>query len=244
MEDFGNTAKSLSKSPLGVLSLFLVLVYALACAVFNFKSGLSETQNEVFLCFIVFFPIFIFVAFMWVWVYHSDKLFAPSDFSDENNFIKLRQRIDHTVNEKINSRINELEKQLEYEVAYLRLSAAKLQGRYDVALYWANRQLEKGNDSELLTQKAFCLWSISKDGRALEAIDEALKVNNFNTDQNKATAYFNRACFLGHLGRNEDLVIGSLEQAIRIDKKYVEMMKNDVDLSSVNIECLLKKYNK
>ncbi len=243
-ENFSSTAKSLSRNPLGIVALFVVLVYALACLVFALSPGLSETEHFIFVLFIVLFPVLIFLFFVWIVTVHHIKLYAPSDFSDEKNFVSLIEKIDQKIVDEINEKVAELEDQFEYEIAYLRLTSAKLQKRYDVAIDWANGYLDNNKDSEMLVQKAYCLWEVEKNEQSLICINEAFSVDNFKHIQNKATAYFNRACYRATLGKSQELAIEDLKLAISINNKYIEQMQRDHDLSSIDTKSLAEAYNK
>ena len=87
-EKFANTARYLSRNPLGIIALFILLVYGLACLVL----GLAGTQLEVgerspLIWFIVIFPVIVLLAFCWLVAKHHHKLYAPGDFENEELFV-------------------------------------------------------------------------------------------------------------------------------------------------------------
>lgn len=88
IKGFGDTAKSLARNPLGIIALFIVLVYGFACLVTAFSSSFSPTQKTPLIYFLVIFPVLVLGVFSWLVSCHSGKLFAPSDFRDEENFMK------------------------------------------------------------------------------------------------------------------------------------------------------------
>ena len=45
MQAFGNTAKSLAHNPLGIIALFIVLVYGFASLVTGFAGSLSQAER-------------------------------------------------------------------------------------------------------------------------------------------------------------------------------------------------------
>ena len=155
-KNFFDVAKSLSSNPIGVVGLFVVLVYAFASLVFGLSSGISPGERTAFVGFLVGFPVLIFLSFMWLVVKHHNKLYAPSDFANEDNFVALSKKVDSKVSEEVDRRIAELERKHDYEICYLRLTSAKFQKRFDVAIDWADKYLEIERDSEFLTQKAYC----------------------------------------------------------------------------------------
>lgn len=86
---FGETATKLSRSPLGIIGLFIVLVDLFAAAVAGpFGSHLNPIQVWALLAFIIGFPLVVFVSFVWLLVKHHTKLYAPSDYRTDDAFIK------------------------------------------------------------------------------------------------------------------------------------------------------------
>ncbi len=86
MESFGNAAKSLARNPLGIIALFLVLVYGLACLVAGFTK-FEPGERTPLVWFIVVFPVCILVAFYRLVAKHHVKLYAPSDFRNDESFL-------------------------------------------------------------------------------------------------------------------------------------------------------------
>ncbi|MBL4861479.1 MAG: hypothetical protein JKY09_00465 [Crocinitomicaceae bacterium] len=89
MKDFMNQAKGLTKNPLGIIALFISLIYGFACLVLGFSSDNLETNEKILLIyFLIGFPILILGTFIYLVVNHHKKLYAPSDYRDEKNFFK------------------------------------------------------------------------------------------------------------------------------------------------------------
>jgi CheY-like chemotaxis protein len=86
---FAESAQGFTKSPLGIIGLFIVLVYGFASLVVGFGSGLSEHVAPL-IYFMVFFPVLVFIGFLWLVAKHHNKLYGPSDFRNEENFIKTQ----------------------------------------------------------------------------------------------------------------------------------------------------------
>ena len=81
------SATKLSRNPLGIIALFILLIYGLATALFGYVgSSLTENQKWWFVIFLVVFPIIVLASFVYLVVKHHPKLYAPGDFRDENNF--------------------------------------------------------------------------------------------------------------------------------------------------------------
>lgn len=87
LKNFGQIAERLSKNPLGIIALFLVLVYGMAGFVAT-SSVLESEQRLIIVLFLVGFPILVLGIFYSLVTKHHNKLYAPSDFVDEDNFIK------------------------------------------------------------------------------------------------------------------------------------------------------------
>ena len=84
-----NQAKGLTKNPLGIIALFISLIYGFACLVVGFSGKNLVTEERIVLIyFLIVFPILILITFIFLVVYHHKKLYAPSDYKDEKNFFK------------------------------------------------------------------------------------------------------------------------------------------------------------
>ena len=84
---FTESAQGFTKSPLGIIALFIVLVYGFASLVVGLGQGISEHITPL-VYFMVFFPVIVFCGFLWLVANHHNKLYGPSDFKNEDNFMK------------------------------------------------------------------------------------------------------------------------------------------------------------
>jgi CheY-like chemotaxis protein len=91
--ELGATAKALARNPLGIIALFIVLVYGLASLVTGFATSFTPGERLPLIYFLITFPVLVLVVFAWLVSRHSVKLFAPSDFKDEENFIKMQTTV-------------------------------------------------------------------------------------------------------------------------------------------------------
>lgn len=89
LKEFSESAKGFTKSPLGIIALFIVLVYALAAMAATFSENLQE-HTELLIYFLIGFPIIVFIGFLWLVTKHHDKIYGPSDFKNEENFIRMK----------------------------------------------------------------------------------------------------------------------------------------------------------
>ena len=92
-KNFGKTAKSLGRSPLGIIALFIVLVYGFASLVTVFAGSLTSSERLPLIYFLITFPVLVLGVFSRLVSKHSSKLFAPSDFKDEENYVKIQMAV-------------------------------------------------------------------------------------------------------------------------------------------------------
>ena len=89
MDNLSETAGKLARNPLGIIALFIVLVYGIAGIVLSASSQfLSEPQKSVLVWFLVIFPFVVFIGFLWLVSKHHTKLYAPTDYKDEEGFFR------------------------------------------------------------------------------------------------------------------------------------------------------------
>ena len=89
IQSFGETAKKLARNPLGIIALFIVLVYGIASLVTISTEAGAVDERQPLIYFLVFFPVLVLAVFAWLVSKHSDKLYGPSDFTNEENYMKL-----------------------------------------------------------------------------------------------------------------------------------------------------------
>jgi CheY-like chemotaxis protein len=85
---FGDVAQKLARNPLGIIALFIVLVYGFAALVTGFSGSFTSGERLPLIYFMVVFPVLVLAVFGWLVSQHSGKLFAPSDFRDEQNYVR------------------------------------------------------------------------------------------------------------------------------------------------------------
>ena len=87
---FGIDAQKLSKNPLGIIALFIVLVYGIAALVLGLSSNnLQSDERLPIIYFLVIFPAIVLIVFYRLVVHHHVKLYAPSDFPDKEGFYRV-----------------------------------------------------------------------------------------------------------------------------------------------------------
>jgi CheY-like chemotaxis protein len=93
VKSFGETARSLARNPLGIIALFIVMVYGFASLVTAFAGSFGASERLPLIYFLISFPILVLAVFAWLVSRHSGKLFAPSDFKDEENYVKMQMAV-------------------------------------------------------------------------------------------------------------------------------------------------------
>jgi prokaryotic YEATS domain len=90
---FGKTASALSKNPLGIIALFIVLVYGLASMVTVFSGTLPPPERLPLIYFLVLFPVLVLGVFGWLVSQHPRVLYGPSDFRNEAHYVTIATTI-------------------------------------------------------------------------------------------------------------------------------------------------------
>ena len=55
-----------------------------------FSESFTASERMPLIYFLILFPVLVLVAFLWLVTKHSERLYAPSDFNDERNFMRLQ----------------------------------------------------------------------------------------------------------------------------------------------------------
>jgi hypothetical protein len=87
--DFSNSAVRLARNPLGIIALFIVLIYGFASLVVGFSEKISIEERLPIIWFMVLFPLVVIGVFSWLVSRHHKKLYAPFDFKDERHFFQV-----------------------------------------------------------------------------------------------------------------------------------------------------------
>jgi hypothetical protein len=87
INEFGSIAHKLARNPLGIIALFIVLVYAIAALVTG-TGNLSPEDRRPLIYFLVAFPPLVLWVFYRLVTGHHTKLYAPQDFQDKDGFFR------------------------------------------------------------------------------------------------------------------------------------------------------------
>ncbi len=81
------TAKSLARNPLGIIALFIVLVYAVASVVISLaKPDFYGNPFHPAVLFLAIFPLVVLIVFAYLVAKHHRNLYAPQDYKHEGHF--------------------------------------------------------------------------------------------------------------------------------------------------------------
>ena len=108
LEEFGKTAQRLSRNPLGIIALFIVLVYGIAALVLGVSSqNLDPNERLPLIWFLVVFPVVVLAIFYLLVTRHHAKLYAPHDFPEAEGFFRAMTPTEQK--ERLEQEIRELE---------------------------------------------------------------------------------------------------------------------------------------
>jgi len=89
LKTFAETAKGLTRNPLGIIALFIVLVYGVAALVTAFARSMEAGERQPLIWFLVLFPPIVLAVFAWLVSKHPGKLYGPGDYRDEENYRQI-----------------------------------------------------------------------------------------------------------------------------------------------------------
>lgn len=97
LASFGDTAKGLAKNPLGIIALFIVLIYGFAALLLGMTADtLTDDMKLPLVWFLVVFPVMVLCVFTWLVAKHHAKLYGPGDFVDQKDFVEIQQQLAST----------------------------------------------------------------------------------------------------------------------------------------------------
>jgi hypothetical protein len=87
--EFLKNAKEFARNPLGIIALFISLIYGFVSLLLNSSAEkLTENERWPLIVFIVVFPVLVLGAFYRLVTNHHGKLYAPADFKDDKSFLR------------------------------------------------------------------------------------------------------------------------------------------------------------
>ncbi len=106
IEKFFTGAKSLSGSPLGIIALFILLVYGFAALTFGLSVAQLGEDRIVIVWFLVSFPVLVLLIFTFLVIRYHRHLYGPSDFLNQADFLELQRQLNSA--QKENSLLKEV----------------------------------------------------------------------------------------------------------------------------------------
>ena len=89
LSEFGATAGKLARNPLGIIALFIVLLYGIAGLVLGTTAEhFQPDEREPLIWFLVGFPVLVLGVFSWLVSSHHTKLYSPGDYKTDEAFLK------------------------------------------------------------------------------------------------------------------------------------------------------------
>jgi hypothetical protein len=173
-------AKGLTKNPLGIIALFISLIYGFVCLVLSTSLKNLEGQAErlPLIWFVIVFPVLILICFIYLVVNHHGKLYAPSDYKDETNFIKTIDAKNQT--QRIKNEVDAISKDIEENIVLenkeiirniQQVNKKDIQNKYLIAEDLALRAFEQ--DKKI---------TIKRQGRILSSSNRALEFDGVAVD--------------------------------------------------------------
>lgn len=87
-DGFLSAAKGLARNPLGIIALFIALIYGFATLLLGVAADkLVEGERAPLIWFIVLFPVLVLTAFYRLVTDHHGKLYSPGDYKDDRSFL-------------------------------------------------------------------------------------------------------------------------------------------------------------
>jgi hypothetical protein len=97
LNTFSGAAKGLARNPLGIIALFIVLIYGFAALTLGINRSLDSTARMPLIWFMVVFPFIVLAMFAWLVRNHHEKLYAPADYKTDEGFLMgVEARVRHT----------------------------------------------------------------------------------------------------------------------------------------------------
>jgi tetratricopeptide (TPR) repeat protein len=228
-ESFSQTSVKLARNPLGIIALFIFLVYAIAGIVFS--STAQGPERTILVLFLVLFPLFVLFAFFVLVTRYHDKLYAPSDFKDDHYFVALiEKRISDSPT------VRQISQRVDILADIERANALVFQGinLYDLkdwraALQYFDEALKVyPAHTVALAKKSGCLKRLGDVAGALKVINRVLEI-----EPNSELGFYNRACYRALLRHSKSEVLADLRRAIELFPHNRRIAMADDDFASL-----------
>lgn len=120
MEKIIKSATKYTKNPLGIIALFIILIYGIAGYVLGTsEQNLTNEHKTVLVYFLILFPVMVLLVFTYLVIFHHTKLYGPSDFDDESNFINLNDSNYRSIISDYTTNLNNQLRETKYSITAL-----------------------------------------------------------------------------------------------------------------------------
>ena len=79
-------------NPIGIIALFISLIYSMTSIVMIYSNSLSAIQRWFFVVFLVSFPFVVFITFIYLIVNKPGSLYSPKDFRSDRAYEKMNKK--------------------------------------------------------------------------------------------------------------------------------------------------------
>ncbi|MGA2091037.1 MAG: histidine kinase [Endomicrobiales bacterium] len=144
LEPITKSAKDLSKNPLGIIALFIILVYGFACLLFGLSAEhLASSERAPLIWFTVLFPCIVLFVFFWLVAKHNDKLYSPEDYRTDESFLETLKQNVPSNKYNLNGNRKEVEQLLDVGKEFKIIKDQEKRIENDLT----NRKLDTGGDT-------------------------------------------------------------------------------------------------
>ncbi|MFL6203287.1 MAG: hypothetical protein ACJ76J_29320 [Thermoanaerobaculia bacterium] len=209
------TRRPYPRNPIGVISLFVFLIDAIATVSLKFLLDAGSTSTGLVVVFLVAFPTLMLLLFFGTLWFRRESLYSPSDFREDATFMRLLAKVD--------ARIDKVE---------IRQKAAQLDPRGDPSdvLALIPELLAKG-DSDTVMSLVRAFLKVRRYASALEVLGTLSRTPLTRAVQAQTLA-FTAYCFIGNGAYEEALP--SLEELRRSEPTEAEKFWPALAFSYVN----------
>jgi len=178
-KNFGGIAQKLARNPLGIIALFIVLIYGIACLTFGFSKNLPASWIWCFILFIAGYPLIVLFVFYQLVTKHHTKLYAPGDFPLPENFMEC-------INDTSKKWSNDSNIKSIIETGYIYYTLSDLNPRLlDHAIDWTNQalQYQSGEYLECFAKNNLAFYHAIKGKDEDDDVKKARELSEFVFDK-------------------------------------------------------------
>jgi hypothetical protein len=227
-------------NPLTVIAVFAGLIEIVGTVMLP---QVSEANQIFVLIFLLAFPCLLVILFFLTLNFNHKVLYAPSDFTNDANFLaamdrqlsEVEERISQNVEKEITEKVSAIEDSLSQKEVLMQIRSLIKLEHYNDALTEVDKLLDSRVTAEALHLKAMILARKLDFKRAIDLCTQGLDLRD-NGSSITATLYWNRACYKCHNQTSLSSILEDLEEAILQKLEFSEKLLTDEDLSSIRNE--------